>query len=396
MATQQIILEFITKGTRRVNAALANVDKRMSSIEKRANRISSGIRRAQAALLSFGLAALFAGMAVRNFAVKTFQRLITTFKEATEGSVLYANTLGKLAAAFEFLKFTIVDAFLASEFGTFLIQTILDIVDSISALIDNNPALANLAVIFLAIAAVLGTFLMILGQVGLAMIPIVGSLVIFKVFPGILTTIGNAFSLIKAKLLLVGLGIVALVGFVKGLIEGFTGFFTANAKVNENITYLGNFLKGVLLGTLNILFIILKMIFAAFKQIGIVVGTLAATILAFVGGALKSLIDSLKVALDFLKKVAKAMSKNNSRSKATRSRRSRRMATGGIVSSPTTATIGEAGPEAVVPLDRMGSMGNTTINVNVGGSNASPNDIAEAVQFAIQRTLTRKGLGSGV
>ena len=41
-------------------------------------------------------------------------------------------------------------------------------------------------------------------------------------------------------------------------------------------------------------------------------------------------------------------------------------------------------------------MGNTTINVNVGGSNASPNDIAEAVQFAIQRTLTRKGLGSGV
>ena len=90
--------------------------------------------------------------------------------------------------------------------------------------------------------------------------------------------------------------------------------------------------------------------------------------------------------------------KESKRSKAIRSRSTRRMATGGIVSSPTTATIGEAGPEAVIPLDRMGGMGmgNTTINVNVGGSNASPNDIAEAVQFAIQRTLTRKGLGSGV
>ena len=33
------------------------------------------------------------------------------------------------------------------------------------------------------------------------------------------------------------------------------------------------------------------------------------------------------------------------------------LAEGGIVSSPTLALIGEAGPEAVVPLDRMGSMG---------------------------------------
>lgn len=37
------------------------------------------------------------------------------------------------------------------------------------------------------------------------------------------------------------------------------------------------------------------------------------------------------------------------------------MAEGGIVTKPTTALIGEAGPEAVVPLSKMGSMG-TTIN----------------------------------
>ena len=39
---------------------------------------------------------------------------------------------------------------------------------------------------------------------------------------------------------------------------------------------------------------------------------------------------------------------------------------GGIVTSPTLATIGEAGPEAVVPLNRAGGfgMGNVTINVN--------------------------------
>jgi hypothetical protein len=43
------------------------------------------------------------------------------------------------------------------------------------------------------------------------------------------------------------------------------------------------------------------------------------------------------------------------------------MATGGIVTSPTFALIGEAGPEAVIPLDKMGSMGGgVTINVNGG------------------------------
>ena len=47
------------------------------------------------------------------------------------------------------------------------------------------------------------------------------------------------------------------------------------------------------------------------------------------------------------------------------------LANGGIVNSPTLALIGEAGPEAVVPLDRMGSMAtNVTINVNGGDPNA--------------------------
>jgi hypothetical protein len=48
-----------------------------------------------------------------------------------------------------------------------------------------------------------------------------------------------------------------------------------------------------------------------------------------------------------------------------------RMAEGGIVASPTLALIGEAGPEAVVPLSKMGQMGNNvTIHVNGGDPNA--------------------------
>lgn len=61
-----------------------------------------------------------------------------------------------------------------------------------------------------------------------------------------------------------------------------------------------------------------------------------------------------------------------------------KMATGGIVTSPTVALIGEAGPEAVVPLDRLGNMGgNVTIHVNGGDP--------QAVVDAIRRYYRQNG-----
>lgn len=56
-----------------------------------------------------------------------------------------------------------------------------------------------------------------------------------------------------------------------------------------------------------------------------------------------------------------------------------KLAEGGIVTQPTLAMIGEAGPEAVVPLDK-GMGGNITINVR------SPFDVAKEVDF-IQKKL---------
>jgi hypothetical protein len=54
------------------------------------------------------------------------------------------------------------------------------------------------------------------------------------------------------------------------------------------------------------------------------------------------------------------------------------MANGGIVTGPTLALIGEAGPEAVIPLDRAGSMGGNNINVYVQG--ADPNAVVDALR----------------
>lgn len=60
------------------------------------------------------------------------------------------------------------------------------------------------------------------------------------------------------------------------------------------------------------------------------------------------------------------------------------LAAGGIVTSPTLALIGEAGPEAVVPLDKMGAMGGVTINVN----GADPNAVVDALRTYMYRNGT--------
>jgi len=61
-----------------------------------------------------------------------------------------------------------------------------------------------------------------------------------------------------------------------------------------------------------------------------------------------------------------------------------RLAEGGIVTGPTLAVIGEAGPEAVVPLNRgYGSTFNVTVNMPAGSNGQ---DILEALQAHARRT----------
>jgi len=61
------------------------------------------------------------------------------------------------------------------------------------------------------------------------------------------------------------------------------------------------------------------------------------------------------------------------------------LAQGGIVTGPTIALIGEAGPEAVIPLDRAGGFaGGANITVNVNGGD--PNSIVRALQQYVRQS----------
>ena len=74
------------------------------------------------------------------------------------------------------------------------------------------------------------------------------------------------------------------------------------------------------------------------------------------------------------------------------------LAEGGIVNSPTIALIGEAGPEAVVPLSKagMGMGGGVNVIVNVQGSVVQEQDLAVSVRDQIAILMRRRGLNPSI
>jgi phage-related minor tail protein len=66
-------------------------------------------------------------------------------------------------------------------------------------------------------------------------------------------------------------------------------------------------------------------------------------------------------------------------------------AAGGIVTGPTLGLIGEAGPEAIIPLNRAGGMG-TTINLTVNaGMGTDGGAVGEQIVSALRQYQRRNG-----
>jgi phage-related minor tail protein len=59
-------------------------------------------------------------------------------------------------------------------------------------------------------------------------------------------------------------------------------------------------------------------------------------------------------------------------------------ANGGIVTKPTLGLVGEAGPEAIIPLSQMGNMGGGGVTINVTGGLATSAEIGQSVVNALR------------
>ena len=74
-----------------------------------------------------------------------------------------------------------------------------------------------------------------------------------------------------------------------------------------------------------------------------------------------------------------------------------KLASGGIVSQPTIAMVGEAGPEAIIPLSKMnGASGGLNVTINVSGSVIQERDLAVTVRDNIAQLMRRRGLNPAI
>lgn len=113
-----------------------------------------------------------------------------------------------------------------------------------------------------------------------------------------------------------------------------------------------------------------KFLLPIFKLIGSIIGGIFSVIGAIVTviyNVLSSIMDFFMPIADFISGIFSAVGSfftgatENVGKFSTTAAGATPMATGGIVTGPTNALIGEAGPEAVIPLDRMGGMGGDAI-----------------------------------
>jgi hypothetical protein len=66
-----------------------------------------------------------------------------------------------------------------------------------------------------------------------------------------------------------------------------------------------------------------------------------------------------------------------------------KFADGGIVTRPTLGLVGEAGPEAIIPLSQLGRGGGTNINITVNGD-VSGTELVEKVKRQIFKEVNRQ------
>ena len=111
-----------------------------------------------------------------------------------------------------------------------------------------------------------------------------------------------------------------------------------------------------------------------------------------VKGAINTVIDALNVGVRAINKAIGGINKVNPFDDIPNIPEIKKLAKGGIVTQPTLALIGEAGPEAVIPLSgRNAGMGmGMTINVQAGLV-ANPDQIGQQIIEAIQRAQRRSG-----
>lgn len=304
MSSQEKLTVLLEANTKQFKNQMNGVSRRTQKFKKTLEQSNRIVADFEKKLLGAGLAALFTGMAIKNASQQALMATFKTFQTVTEGTMAYNQSLGRLSAAFEFLKFSIADAFLTSQLGQDLLELLINLFDFISGL---SPETQKFLAVILLVGVVLGTILMIAGQIGLA-------------FLGITSLFGPKAVLLFTRLKIITMGILkgfSLVGIVVATVGALIKIWTSEGNVFLKILVTAIILFfalaaiAALLGiTISAPFLLVIALIAA-----IVIGVKVAGAemkLAFLKAALainmaliKYVIDPLQAILDMFNRVAK-------------------------------------------------------------------------------------------
>lgn len=157
--------------------SFTNTSKKLTKVQDQINKKFEGMN---TNMFSFGLSALFTGMAIKRLATGALKAMGNVFLELADAQNEGVKRTLELQAAFQFLKFALFDALantdLYASFVGFIIRAVRGIID----FVDQNPALAKMFGILLVIGVVFGAISMTLGQMTLGFIGIQAGLALMK------------------------------------------------------------------------------------------------------------------------------------------------------------------------------------------------------------------------
>jgi len=282
--------KILAQVTREMNSALKDSSTQFKKVNKVANM----------GMLSLGFTLLFTGMALKRFAEGAIKSLGNAFMKVTDNTNQGHASVMALSASFEFLKFTIFDALSNSDMFQNMVTWLIDMADRLSQFTQQHPALAQIVGVFLGLSVVLGTIIMVVGQLSLAtvglniaLLPLIGIILVIMIGITLLVVIwSSGFNdVIKVVLsLYIVLGVVLVIMAILGIAITLP-FIVAFIAI------------GIVVGGLILLTKKLGSVGNAFKAVGIFI----LAILAFVGDAIiELLIAPLRLFISMLNSVIQA------------------------------------------------------------------------------------------
>ena len=185
-------------------------------------------------------------------------------------------------------------------------------------------------------------------------------------------------------------GLLKFVGAIIKDIAPFIGdvlgfaFKTVGNIISDAINFIGDFIKAI------------QKIVSVGKSIASEIGSIFSGIASTIKSVINNIIDLVNTAIGALNSLKIHIPGTNINI-GVDIPKIPKLAEGGIVNSPTLALIGEAGSEAVIPLNKMGSMGGgMSVVVNVQGSVISEGQLITKVRDGLAQTMRRKGVSTAV